>query len=350
MAPCNSLGYGVVGANFIYELSKTEDVNLFEIGQIESIGHLSDVARGLSFTHCSGKNIDVNARSLRIWHQFDVHTRVGKGKHFGFPIFELNQFRPIEQRSMMACDHIITCSEWGKNIVESSIYAPVSVAPLGYDPEVFRPAEIKKHGPTIFFNCGKWEVRKGHDFLLECFSKAFTPRDDVELWMMCHNPFPQARSEEWERIYKNSKMAPRIRLIPRQQSHNNVYYIMSKVDCGIFPARAEGWNLELLELMACGKHLIATNYSGHTEFCTSESCNLIEIDQLEPAVDNVWFDGFGQWASLGENQLDQTVEYMRKIHELKQLGQLELNTAAIKQSSNFTWEESTKKLLSILKG
>ena len=53
-------------------------------------------------------------------------------------------------------------------------------------------------------------------------------------------------------------------------------------DCGLFPARAEGWNLELLEMMACGKQVIATNYSAHTEFCTKENSILIESDENIP--------------------------------------------------------------------
>ena len=66
---------------------------------------------------------------------------------------------------------------------------------------------------------------------------------------------------------------------------------MSKVDVGIFPSRAEGWNLEILELMSCGKHIITTNYSAHTEFCNKENALLVDIDELETAYDGKWFLG-----------------------------------------------------------
>ena len=68
---------------------------------------------------------------------------------------------------------------------------------------------------------------------------------------------------------------------------------MSQTDCGVFPARAEGWNLELLEMMSCGKNVIATNYSSHTEFCNSENCMLVETTELEDAHDGKWFRGQG---------------------------------------------------------
>ena len=56
---------------------------------------------------------------------------------------------------------------------------------------------------------------------------------------------------------------------------------MAKTDCGVFPARAEGWNLELLEMMSCNKPVIATNYSAHTEFCDDKNCMLIDIEDME---------------------------------------------------------------------
>ena len=70
----------------------------------------------------------------------------------------------------------------------------------------------------------------------------------------------------------------KVRFIDRVGTHQEVYNIMSRVDCGVFPSRAEGWNLELLELMACGKHVITTDYSAHTEFCTEENAMLIPIN------------------------------------------------------------------------
>jgi glycosyltransferase involved in cell wall biosynthesis len=119
---------------------------------------------------------------------------------------------------------------------------------------------------------------------------------------------------------------------------------MSRVDCGVFPARAEGWNLELLELMACGKHLIATDYSGHTEFA-KKGVHLIPIDRLEPAIDNIWFHGQGNWAYIGQDQKDLIVEYMKKIHTDKQSQNLKLNNEAAIAAQEFTWAKSTDKLI-----
>lgn len=347
IAPLNQLGYGQTSKNFAISMLKAGvDLSIFPISEI-SIEHEAYMKLQRFIPKISQKKIDKNANCLKIWHQNDLYEFVGKGKHIGFPIFELDRFTEAEKHSLNHCDEIVVCSEWAAGIVRNSgIARPVKVVPLGYDPNIFRPAPILK-GSTKFFNCGKWELRKGHDFILECFNKAFTMKDDVQLIMMCDNPFLPEQTKEWMKLYKNSNMGGKITFVPRQESHENVYYIMKQVDCGLFPARAEGWNLELLEVLACGKHAITTNYSGHTEFC-KEGCHLIDIDSLEVAKDNIWFHGDGLWAKLGEAQLDQTVEYMRTIHDLKKSGNLSPNTAGITQASDFTWDKSTNKLIEVI--
>lgn len=345
-APINSLGYGQVGFNFLKGLiRKGLNPMLFEIGQIEQLmPDMSEILK-TSFSQ-NAREIDNNAISLRIWHQNELHARIGNGKHIGFPIFELDTFSAMEKRSLQSCDELMVCSWWAKKVlIDNGIAIPIHVVPLGYDPAIFSSVQGPLTGPTIFFNCGKWERRKGHDIILKCFEKAFTVKDNVELWMMCHNPFPQAKGKEWEALYNSSVMARKIRLIPRQDSHKNVAYIMSKTDCGVFPARAEGWNLELLEMMACGKHVITTNYSGHTEFTSKEACRLVDISHLEKAVDNVWFHGNGNWAHIGPDQEDQIIAHMRDIHSKKSIGELKVNTKAITQAGNFTWDKSTDRLI-----
>jgi len=299
--------------------------------------------------------------SVKIWHQNDVHTHVGKGRHVGFPIFELTQFSEEEKISMLQCDQLFVCSDWAKQILYSQVgfqCPPVSVVPLGVDTEMFQPCTGSRDA-TIFFNCGKWEKRKGHDVLLECFNAAFQAGDNVELWMMCENPFIGDMNQQWINLYKNSPLGGKIRIIPRQQSHKDVYNIMKQTDCGIFPARAEGWNLELLEMMACGKDVIATNYSAHTEFCNKDNCFLVEIDELEQARDGVFFSGeYGEWASFNDSAKDQLIEHMRNVHGVKQqytnswekdMRNKCLNHTGIETAKKFTWKNSAQELLNGLK-
>jgi glycosyltransferase involved in cell wall biosynthesis len=346
-APINNLGYGIAGYNILKSLYNLNyPVTYFNIGQPEEMIDNTPIIN--TWFNSNTHKISVNSPCLKIWHQNALHEQIGKGIRIGFPIFELDSFSLLEQYSMLSCDKLFVCSLWARNVVLSHIDIPTYIIPLGVDTEIFKPSTISRD-KTIFFNCGKWELRKGHDVILQCFEKAFNDKDNVELWMMCHNPFPFAKGEEWEQKYKSSKLSDKIRIIPRQQTQKNVYDIMKQIDCGIFPARAEGWNLELLEVMACGKQVIATNYSGHTEFCNKNNCHLIDIESLELANDGVWFKGQGNWASIQNNQIDQIIEHMRNIHQQKQSGELKLNQAGLDTANFYTWNNAAQKIINTIK-
>lgn len=348
VAPINQLGYGVTGLNIVKHMAAKRKTALWCLGQPqvtnqEDANIISQCLKNASF-------LDFDAPCIKIWHQHDMSQFAGKGRRIGFPIFELDEFSELEKHHLNSLDSLFVCSQWAKNVAINNLtLSPenIHVIPLGVDSEIFTPKNNQEYSKTIFFNCGKWEIRKGHDIIPEIFSKAFNEDDNVELWMMCQNPFLKPEEETaWRNLYLKTKLGSKIRFIDRVNTQKEVYNIMCQTDCGLFPARAEGWNLELLEMMACGKHTIATNCAAHTEFCNNTNCRLIDIDSYETAYDGQWFHGtHGRWAKLGQDQIDQAVEHCRAIHTLKQ-GELDQNKAGINTAKTFTWDNSTKHILS----
>lgn len=352
MAPINNLGYGIAGYNILKELYQIDNtITLYPISNPDHFDEINIIASSIN----NQIFFDKNRPCIKIWHQHDLQSKVGNGTYFGFPIFELTSFNSHELVSMSHCDKIMVCSDWAKQIIIATSNkfkeSDVFVVPLGVNVDIFRPSVSPNTRPTtVFFNCGKWEIRKGHDIIIDCFNKAFSHHDDVELWMMCDNPFIGDRNLEWKNLYKNSPLGEKIRIIPRQQHQKDVYNIMKLSDCGIFPSRAEGWNLELLEMMSCGKHVITTNYSAHTQFCDNNNSMLIDIDNLETAFDGVFFDGkCGFWAELSDNQKEQTIQYMRMIHTKKQNKTLEINFDGIRTATQFSWHNSARKILDAIR-
>lgn len=341
--PINKLSYGYVSSFFIKELVKLEyDLRILPIGHTETDEDLSTLLNEV----LSHRDFFYEAPCLRIWHQHDLHSYVGKGTSIGFPIFELEDFNQVEKHSCGYADHLFTCSHWGRQtlINNGCDGDKVHVVPLGFNNEVFKPSPLPDNGKTVFGNFGKFEIRKGHDVLVKAFNKAFEKDDDVELLMMPHNLFLNEKSlTEWVQLYKNSKLGNKIHFFNRVSDQIDVYNIMGNVHCGVFPARAEGWNLEALELLACGKHMIITQCTAHTEFCDENNSRLISMDSgFEPAFDGKFFDGSGRWLAFKENEVDQLVHHMREVHKSRLDGDLDLNQSGIESSKRFTWENSTK--------
>jgi glycosyltransferase involved in cell wall biosynthesis len=134
-------------------------------------------------------------------------------------------------------------------------------------------------------------------------------------------------------------------LIPRVETDEQVANIMQQADCGVFPSHAEGWNLEALEMMACGKEVIVTDYSAHTEFCTKENAMLVPINSVEKAQDGVWFFGQGNWATLDKVAERRIIEGMAEVHAWKQAGKLTSNEAGIQTANHFTWKNTAETIV-----
>jgi glycosyltransferase involved in cell wall biosynthesis len=341
--PINQTGYGISSFNILKELNKISELSYLPIGQ-PSVGNQEDYNIVQSLLN-NQDLADINSPFIKIWHQFDLGTRFGRGKYFGFPFFELDTFNTREKQHLSVPDVVFATSEWAKQVIlDNGINVKVEVVPLGVDTEIFQYDKYMRttKDKYIFLNIGKWEVRKGHDILLDLFQQAFPEEKDVELWILASettNGYSTPEQiEEWKKKYSGDE---RIRLSPGAESHQQIAHIMSQADCGIFPSRAEGWNLELLEMMAMNKPTIATNYSAHTEFCNKDNCHLIDIDETELAVDGKAFYGQGNWAKLGQNQFDQTIEYMRNMYKNK----ITTNPEGLKTAQAFSWKNSASKIL-----
>jgi glycosyltransferase involved in cell wall biosynthesis len=354
LAPMNSLGYGIAGQNVLKSLhAKGIDVSLFPIPANMPVSQMDisdDMKTLVSEVIANAGNYDPMAPSLRIWHQHDLAEHVGRGIQVGFPFFELDRFNARERHHLSLLDRVFVTSEWAKSIVDDQVGGDVKIVPLGVDRNVFNediPTTRLEPDYTVFVNAGKWEKRKGHDVLLSAFNRAFSPTDKVMLKLLCHNPFIGQVNDYWAREYLGSPLgrAGLIKLEPRLTSHEAVAILLKSADCGVFPSRAEGWNLELLESLSVGLNVIATHTTAHTEYLNEGNARLIHCDSKELAEDGIWFHGQGQWSALEADQEEQLIAHMREIHRLKQTGGLRRNEAGIETAKVFSWENTATCIL-----
>lgn len=333
-------GYGITSLNIVKQLAQQDlRINLFPIGNQMELNSNAEktllqplIQNSESFSHL--------APCLKIWHQFDLASRIGSGHYYSFPFFEVDRLKEKEKYHLNSCDGIFVASRWGKEVLENNgVIKPIYVAPLAVDLEIFKPpTKIKiANNNYIFFHIGKWEHRKSQDFLFKVFDAAFTENDKVELWLLPHNPFLNKEEvQEWHNMVNNCKLRDKIKVWDRLPTQYHLAEFIHQADCGVFLSRAEGWNNEILESMALNKPIIATNYSAHTEYCTKENTYLVDIDTTELANDNRWFFGEGSWAKLDQKQLDQSVEFMRLVYN----NDIRTNPNGLQTAQYFTWDKT----------
>lgn len=341
IAPLCYTGYGVASYNIYKELCKLHEITVFPIAIDDKLVDKSDIENMFKYRISSEWKNNV---SFKIFHAKELYSSVGNGEIIGYPFFELDKLFQLESNIINNLDKIVVSSNWAKQIIEEETKQKnIFVAPLGVDRTIFDHTIYKnnKSDKYIFSIIGKWEIRKGHDILLHIFEKAFTDQDDVELWVCASADNGYINAQEifkWEALYKNHKLSDKIKLIPAQKTHHDIAKLISKTDCGLYPSRAEGWNLELLETMSMNRPTIALNYSAQTEFCNNKNCFLVDVEETEPAHDGKFFMGQGNWAKIGSKQIDDIVDKMRFCYK----NNIKTNPEGVETAKRFSWQNTAK--------
>lgn len=280
---------------------------------------------------------------LTIWHEYAlIENAIGKGNYIGYPFFELNELDPNRKRNLNYMDKLVVASDWAKGVLlNNGIKIPIIVAPPGIS-DIFSPQSVPKapNGPYVFFNVGKYEYRKSTRLIAELFDKAFERTDNVELWLHCDSDLKNIKMQlkEFHEFCANLKNGNKIKFTKPVKTDIALAQLMNESDCGVFLSRAEGFGLPILQMIACGKPVISTDYSGHSQFLTPTNHFNVPVTKFESARDNIWFNGLGTWAAIDKNLQDLTIDYMRQCYLNRPAG----NSGSVQE---FTWNQTANSIM-----
>lgn len=323
--PVNKLSYGYVSQFLIKHLIKDGfTVGLNTIGPVEN-----DVGGGFEeyVGQCKNEFIE-GAPHLIVWHHHGLKQFVIPGVvNIGFPIFELDTFSPQEIEQLNSVDRLFVTCEFYKKIASKYFRKPIDVVNLGVDQDIFGEAqapEVKQDSIIRFLHAGKWELRKGVDLVIKCFGEEFRDDRDVSLTLLCDNPFLGEDNLKWSEYAKKHIWDDQLNIFPgRLESIKDVARIMHQHQIGLFPAKAEGWNLELHEMLSMNKVCVATDYSAHTEFINHPAIESnifpVPITKTETAFDGEFFFGQGKWGAVDhkilKGQMRKAFNKCKKLYE-----------------------------------
>jgi len=343
--PLNQLGYGIVGTNLAVEIKKIlNDVCIWPLGPVDCDPEYIEIIKE---NIANVKYFNHKDSCYKLFHANQMIMNPSKGMWTGSTFFELDTLNEMEVAFLNTFDIIFAFGKWSEQVmIENGVKSRIENIAIGVDKRYFYPRnEQKDPDKTVFINCGKWEKRKGHDVLVEAFNRAFDVDSNVELWMMNDNPFlPPEEQQKWIDLYKNSKLGNKIKMVKRVPHQQDVANIFAKVNCGVFPSRAEGWNLECAELMAMGKDIITTNCTAHTEYCNEENSMLIDVPEKELAFDGKWFYNQGNWHKFAEPQIQKLADYMREYHKSNK----KTNINGIITMSDISYRKSAQTIVSCM--
>lgn len=337
-APINQLSFGIASLNIFRELDKNHEVCWWGIGDTQVDN--DDIVTIDMLKRCMSRQDEFprDGVSFKLWHPNGFHDCIGRGLAAGYTFFELYQLSKREVHHLNSLDVLFVASKHASQVLSNNgVTKPViKVAPLGVDRNIFNESVKPIATPgsdTVFLHVGKAEMyRKGLDVIYDAFNNEFKPSDKVKLILAIDNPFLQKEEfDKYINLFKSGKMGNKIQFIPRVSSQKQLASLYQYVDCGLFPSRAEAWCYPCAEMLSMGKHVIATNDAGMSEYITNENAYVIDIqnNQFVTANQPPFFTGQGQWRDIYPSNVLQVMEYMRDVHNRKQSGNLGINMKGI---------------------
>ena len=240
-------------------------------------------------------------------------------------------------------DEMWVPSKWQRDMTIAQGYDPnrIKVVPEGVDVHTFFPEKtshkLTSDGRFKFFLAGRWDYRKSVKEIIETFLKTFDKDEPVDLIVSIDNPFSNdGLNSTEERLEHYGFTDDRIKILhfpPRED------YIKILKSCDVFVscARAEGWNLPLIEAMACGTPSIYSNCSGQLEFAEGKGIPVKISHELPVSASsyNHFNDNVGNYYEpdyndLGKQMWDVVTNY--ETHKQKALEESEIIR------KEFSWE------------
>jgi glycosyltransferase involved in cell wall biosynthesis len=178
---------------------------------------------------------------------------------------------------------IFAGSEWcADRVRKASGASNVSALIQGVDFSLFTPQPWpeKRNGFRVFSG-GKYEFRKAQDIVISSMKVFMDQRKDVVLVTSWNNPWPETMKtmdQSW--LIEPSKPLDgldekriiNLKALPNSQMPG----VYGECDCGLFPNRCEaGTNLVMCEMMACGRPVIASAFTGQGEVIQGYPLNII---------------------------------------------------------------------------
>lgn len=342
-------GWGVCGDYFEKELSKIADLHVLS----EKGGGVDNaILDGVLFQGLQGADfvpLFADSRGRR---------------NLGYVFFE-KELTTTSIKNSARFDLVLAGSTWCLERMREKGIENSDVLLQGIDPGIFYPIrEAVNNDRFVIFSGGKFELRKSQDLVLRAL-KIFQERhSDVWLVTCWYNMWePSVRMMEssqlihfrfspeqtWNenmlRTYVQNGLDPaRIltcNLVPNEQLRQ----LYAQTDIGIFPNRCEGGtNLVMMEYMACGKPVIASNTSGHKDILTPENAlclnALRDLTVVDPHGNTVC-----RWQEPSLDELLAQLEYAYG----HRAAIADIGRRAGETLKKFTWNRAAERLVGFIR-
>lgn len=334
-------GYANHAKNFFTRLNRRVPVRVITGGGDPSI--LTDEERSLLATPVVGDRINIILET----HDHPIFWQNFVGPKIGYCVWESTRYKDSFFQQLLKMDQLWVPTQWQRKCSIEQGYPEdrVFVVREGVDGDYFKPSNYQNNGRFQFLHFGRWDFRKSTEEIIRAFIEEFDG-EAVDLVISVDSSFPidgEVLGTE-DRLKKKNLLHPQIKVVHFLPRKDYLAYLQTG-NCLVTCARAEGWNLPLIEAEACGIPVICSDYGAQLEFAEGVA-NKVKINGLVPTK-NILFqpDGIGEWC---EPDFEDLRKQMRHVYE----NYNDCKEFALEKSKyvreEFTWDKAADKAVQIL--
>ena len=162
----------------------------------------------------------------------------------------------------------------------------------------------------FIFDWLSWPTRKNPSAIVKAFSRAFPKDREVGLVIKTMNI--RNDPKRFYSVLGENGDDSRIYILDETLDASDITALYQSVNAYISLHRSEGFGRTMAEAMLAGIPVIATNYSGNTDFCNNETAYLVEGSLVKLKQGDYLFPEGQYWC---DPDVDQASEQMRFCYE-----------------------------------
>jgi glycosyltransferase involved in cell wall biosynthesis len=223
----------------------------------------------------------------------------------------------------------------------------------GVDPYTFHPYNKPTPKDFRFLLIGKYESRKSIDETIDAFAAEFSDAENVHL-IIKSDFFKDGDIKHQQLSDKISATGSKnIHLYWGHADLESIAQLYRSSSVFVFPTKAEGWGLPIIEAAACGLPIITTEYSAHTEFLSDITSSTLFVDYKIQPIDCEDYCKFypaadGDYGSWAVPEIDSIRHCMRQAYTNHEALSKKALVNSDKIRSKWSWFNSAQKVLKTL--
>jgi autotransporter strand-loop-strand O-heptosyltransferase len=265
-----------------------------------------------------------------------------EGRKIAYNVWESTRQPEEFFKKLLEYDQLWVPTQWQKDVTVEQGYPEdrIHIIHEAVDPEFVPSDEVASSDVFKFLVFGRWDYRKSIPELVSAFIDVYGNNEDYELILDTDNPFAtdgmRTTEERLEHYgysnYKNIKVLH----YPNREEYVK---ILQRGHVFLSCARSEGWNIPLMNAMACGIPVIYSNYGAQLEFTIGKG-RPVRVSEMLPASDVFNVPNCPgeycepDYVDLRQAMLDVVKNYDEYLREAKWYSEI--------LRADFTWENAAQ--------